>query len=335
MVTKLKQRVVANMPKDVDKDVIAFATDGLSGVVTIMVIRGGKILGIQNYVQSDIDESETVTNFITQYYQNMLPPSEIITSHEVDDALLSEYLGKKIRTTSKPHGINLTLLQMAKENAKDYLEKHLEKEKLSYNNTIGALGALQEKLQLKNLPRRMECYDISHISGTNKVASMVVFIDGKPSKKDYRKFKIKTVKGSNDFASLQEALERRLTRLKNRDGESFKEMPDLIVIDGGKGQLSSTYEILKEMQLENSIEIISLAKKLEEVFVVGESMPKLLKYGSAELKLLEGIRDEAHRFAITFHRQTRTKTQTQTDLDDILGLGAKKIDNLLKAFGAV
>ena len=335
MVTKLKQRVVANMPKDVDKDVIAFATDGLSGVVTIMVIRGGKILGIQNYVQSDIDESETVTNFITQYYQNMLPPSEIITSHEVDDALLSEYLGKKIRTTSKPHGLNLTLLQMAKENAKDYLEKHLEKEKLSYNNTIGALGALQEKLQLKNLPRRMECYDISHISGTNKVASMVVFIDGKPSKKDYRKFKIKTVKGSNDFASLQETLQRRLIRLKNHDGESFKEKPDLIVIDGGKGQLSSTYEILKEMQLENSIEIISLAKKLEEVFVVGESMPKLLKYGSAELKLLQRIRDEAHRFAITFHRQTRTKAQTQTELDDVPGLGAKKIDNLLKAFGTV
>ena len=164
---------------------------------------------------------------------------------------------------------------------------------------------------------------------------MVVFIDGKPSKKDYRKFKIKTVKGSNDFASLQETLERRLTRLKNRDGESFKEMPDLIVIDGGKGQLSSTYEILKEMQLENSIEIISLAKKLEEVFVVGESMPKILKYGSAELKLLQRIRDEAHRFAITFHRQTRTKAQTKTELDEVPGLGAKKIDNLLKAFGTV
>ena len=164
---------------------------------------------------------------------------------------------------------------------------------------------------------------------------MVVFIDGKPSKKDYRKFKIKTVRGSNDFASLQETLKRRLTRLKNYDGESFKEKPDLIVIDGGKGQLSSTYEILKEMQLENSIEIISLAKKLEEVFVVGESMPKILKYGSAELKLLQRIRDEAHRFAITFHRQTRTKAQTETELDEIPGLGQKKIANLLSAFGTV
>ena len=335
MVAKLKQRVVANLPKNVDKDVIAYVTDGLSGVVTIMVIRGGKILGIQNYVQSDIDEYETVSNFITQYYQNMLPPSEIIVSHEVDDALIGDYLGKKIHTTAKPHGINLTLLKMAKENARDYLEKHIEKEKLMYNNTLGAVQALQEKLHLKSLPRRMECYDISHISGTNKVASMVVFKDGKPAKKDYRKFKIKTVKGSNDFASLQETLERRLVRLQNGDGESFNEKPDLLVIDGGKGQLSSTFEILKKLGFGDKIEIISLAKKLEEVFVVGQSAPVILKYGSAELKLLQRIRDEAHRFAITFHRQTRTKEQTKTELDDIPGLGPKKIDNLLKAFGTV
>lgn len=335
MVAKLKQRVVANLPKNVDKDVIAYVTDGLSGVVTIMVIRGGKILGIQNYVQSDIDEYETVSNFITQYYQNMLPPSEIIVSHEVDDALIGDYLGKKIHTTAKPHGINLTLLKMAKENARDYLEKHIEKEKLMYNNTLGAVQALQEKLHLKSLPRRMECYDISHISGTNKVASMVVFKDGKPAKKDYRKFKIKTVKGSNDFASLQETLERRLVRLQNGDGESFNEKPDLLVIDGGKGQLSSTFEILKKLGFEDKIEIISLAKKLEEVFVVGQSAPVILKYGSAELKLLQRIRDEAHRFAITFHRQTRTKEQTKTELDGIPGLGPKKVDNLLKAFGTV
>ena len=335
MVAKLQQRVVANMPKNVDKDVIAYVTDGLSGVVTIMVIRGGKILGIQNYVQSDIDEYETVSNFITQYYQNMLPPSEIIVSHEVDDALIGDYLGKKIHTTAKPHGINLTLLKMAKENARDYLEKHIEKEKLMYNNTLGAVQALQEKLHLKSLPRRMECYDISHISGTNKVASMVVFKDGKPAKKDYRKFKIKTVKGSNDFASLQETLERRLVRLKNGDGESFNEKPDLLVIDGGKGQLSSTFEILKKLGFEDKIEIISLAKKLEEVFVVGQSAPVILKYESAELKLLQRIRDEAHRFAITFHRQTRTKEQTKTELDGIPGLGPKKVDNLLKAFGTV
>ena len=334
MVAKPKQRVVANMPKDVDKDVIAYVTDGLSGVLNIMVIRGGKILGIQNITQTDMSEEDTIFNFIIQYYQNSLPPHEIIVSHKVDEKLLCEFLEKNIKIISTPKGLNLTLLNMAKENATEYLEKHLEKEKLEYNSTIGALKSLQEKLHLKNLPKRMECYDISHISGTNKVASMVVFKDGKPYKKDYRKFKIKTVKGSNDFASLQETLERRFKRLQNLDGESFKEMPDLIVIDGGKGQLSSTYEILKEFHLEDKIEMISLAKKLEEVFTVGHSNPVILKYGSAELKLLQRIRDEAHRFAITFHRQTRTKAQTETELQNIPGLGAKKIDALLKAFGS-
>ena len=334
MVAKLKQRVVANMPKNVDKDVIAYVTDGLSGVLNIMVIRGGKILGIQNITQTDMSEEDTIFNFIIQYYQNSLPPHEIIVSHKVDEKLLCEFLEKNIKIISTPKGLNLTLLNMAKENATEYLEKHLEKEKFEYNSTIGALKSLQEKLHLKNLPKRMECYDISHISGTNKVASMVVFKDGKPYKKDYRKFKIKTVKGSNDFASLQETLERRFKRLQNLDGESFKEMPDLIVIDGGKGQLSSTYEILKEFHLEDKIEMISLAKKLEEVFTVGHSNPVILKYGSAELKLLQRIRDEAHRFAITFHRQTRTKAQTETELQNIPGLGAKKIDALLKAFGS-
>ena len=334
MVAKLKQRVVANMPKDVDKDVIAYVTDGLSGVLNIMVIRGGKILGIQNITQTDMSEEDTIFNFIIQYYQNSLPPHEIIVSHKVDEKLLCEFLEKNIKIISTPKGLTLTLLNMEKENATEYLEKHLEKEKLEYNSTIGALKSLQEKLHLKNLPKRMECYDISHISGTNKVASMVVFKDGKPYKKDYRKFKIKTVKGSDDFASLQETLERIFKRLQNLDGESFKEMPDLIVIDGGKGQLSSTYEILKEFHLEDKIEMISLAKKLEEVFTVGHSNPVILKYGSAELKLLQRIRDEAHRFAITFHRQTRTKAQTETELQNIPGLGAKKIDALLKAFGS-
>ncbi len=333
MVAKLKQRVVANLPKNVDKDVISYVTDGLSGVLTIMVIRGGKILGIQNYTQTDMSEEDTIFNFIIQYYQNSLPPNEIIVSHAVDEKLICEFLSKNIKIISNPKGVNLSLLKMAKENATEYLEKHLEKEKLEYNNTFGALNSLQDKLHLKYLPKRMECYDISHISGTNKVASMVVFKDGKPFKKDYRKFKIKTVKGSNDFASLQETLERRLKRLQNSDGESFKEKPDLIVIDGGKGQLSSTYEILKKFNLQDKIEMISLAKKLEEVFTVGRSEPVILKYGSAELKLLQRIRDEAHRFAITFHRQTRTKAQTESELENIQGLGKKKIDALLKAFG--
>ncbi len=335
MVAKLKQRVVANLPKDIDKDVFAFHSDGLSGVVTNMIVRGGKILGIANYVQSDaeFEESETLFNFVCQYYKNCLVPNEIILSHEIDEQLLREFLGKNVKVISNPHGVNLTLLKMAKENAEEYLQKHLEKEKIAYSQGLGALKQLQEKLQLKNLPRRMECYDISHISGTNKVASMVVFVDGQPAKSQYRKFKIKTVEGNNDFASLKEALTRRLTRLKEQNGESFREKPDLLVIDGGKGQLSSCYEILQSFGLENKIEMVSLAKRIEEVFTTRNHLPVVLKYGSAELKLLQRLRDEAHRFAITFHRSLRTKSQTHSILEEISGLGPTKIDALLRAFG--
>ncbi len=336
MVAKLKQRVVANLPKDVNKDVFAYYTDGISGVINVMVVRGGKILGIVNFEQSDaeLEESDTLFNFISQYYGNMLVPNEIIVSHPIDEELLKNFLEKNVKVISNPHGVNLTLLKMAKENAEEYLEKKMEKEKIAYNSSIGAMKMLQEKLSLKNLPKRIECYDISHISGTNKVASMVVFVNGTAKKKEYRKFKIKTVEGNDDFASLKETLSRRLQRYKDQNGESFKEKPDLLVIDGGKGQLSSCYEILRSFNLEKEIDIISLAKKLEEVYTVHSNLPVILKYGSAELKLLQRVRDEAHRFAITFHRQIRTNAQTHLELEEIKGLGKVKINALLKAFGS-
>ena len=335
MVQKLKMRVVANLPKDVDKDVFAYHTDGLSGVVSTMVVRGGKILGIANYPveTADLEESDTLFNFVSEYYSKMLMPHEIVVSHPIDANLLSEFLNKKMKIISNPRGVNNVLLAMAKENAEEFLSKRLEKEKMLYNSGVGATKRLQETLNLKRLPHRMECYDISHISGTNKVASMVVFVDGKADKKQYRKFKIKSVIGNNDFESLKETLSRRLQRLVDKNGESFKEKPDLIVIDGGKGQLSSCYEILQRFKLENEIELISLAKKLEEVFTTKSNLPVILKYGSAELKLLQRIRDESHRFAITFHRQLRTKSQTESELENIPGLGTTKIKNLLDAFG--
>lgn len=335
MVERLKQRVVANLPKDVNKDVFAYHTDGLSGVVTVMVVRGGKILGIVNFEQSDaeLEENETLFNFVVQYYGNMLVPNEIILSHEVDSELLVQYLGKNVKVITNPHGVNLTLLKMARENAKEHLEKHIEKEKIAYNAGLGAMKLLQEKLGLINLPKRIECYDISHISGKYKVASMVVFKNGKAEKKAYRKFKIQTVEGNNDFDSLKEALSRRLQRLVNQNGESFKEKPDLLVIDGGKGQLHSCQEILRDFGLEDKIDIISLAKRLEEVFVTNKDEPVIFKSGSAQLRLLQNVRDEAHRFAITFHRQLRTKAQTQSELEEISGLGKVKIQALLDAFG--
>ena len=334
MVEKLKSRIVANLPKNVDKDVFAYHSNGLSGVICVMVVRGGKILGVINYpcFDGELEERQTLFNFIMQYYQNMAVAGEIISSHEIpDQALLENYFGKKINFISNPHGINKRLLEMADENAEEYLEKYIEKEKIKYNNTMGAIKELKDKLNLKNLPRRMECYDISNISGTNQVCSMVVFKNGEACKKDYRKFKIKKVKGANDFASLQEALSRRLERLKEGRGESFKEKPDLIVIDGGKGQLSAVNEILSEYDF--GIDLISLAKKQEEVFVTESLQPIILKKGSVELRLLQRLRDEAHRFAITFHRQVRQKQQTHSELDDIPGVGPKKRDLLLNIFG--
>lgn len=334
MVEKLKSRIVANIPKNVDKDVFAYHSNGLSGVICVMVVRGGKILGVINYpcFDAELEENQTLFNFIMQYYQNMAVANEIITSHEIPDQnLLENFLGKKINFISNPHGINKRLLEMADENAEEYLEKYIEKEKIKYNNTLGAVKELKDKLKLKNLPLRMECYDISNISGTNQVCSMVVFKNGEASKKDYRKFKIKKVKGANDFASLQEALTRRLARLKEGRGESFKEKPDLIVIDGGKGQLSSVFEILKQYNFD--IDLISLAKKQEEVFVLEQNTPVILKKGSVELRLLQRIRDEAHRFAITFHRQIRQKQQTHSELDEIAGIGPKKRNLLLNIFG--
>lgn len=334
MVEKLKSRIVANIPKNVDKDIFAYHSNGLSGVICVMVVRGGKILGVINYpcFDAELEENQTLFNFIMQYYQNMAVANEIITSHEIPDQnLLENFLGKKINFISNPHGINKRLLEMADENAEEYLEKYIEKEKIKYNNTLGAVKELKDKLKLKNLPLRMECYDISNISGTNQVCSMVVFKNGEASKKDYRKFKIKKVKGANDFASLQEALTRRLERLKEGRGESFKEKPDLIVIDGGKGQLSSVFEILKQYNFD--IDLISLAKKQEEVFVLEQNTPVILKKGSVELRLLQRIRDEAHRFAITFHRQIRQKQQTHSELDEIAGIGPKKRDLLLNIFG--
>ncbi|MBP3620057.1 MAG: excinuclease ABC subunit UvrC [Clostridia bacterium] len=335
MLEKLKTRIVANLPKDVNKDVFAYHTDGLNGVITSVIVRGGKILGVRNFEQSDasLEESETLFNFLCQYYSDNIIPNEIIVSHTINEQLLKDFFGKSFYISSNPIAANLKLLNMAKENAQEHLEKHLEKEKLEFSKGLGALQVLQEKLHLKSLPRRMECFDISHISGSNKVASMVVFKSGKPDKKSYRKFKIKTVEGNNDFESLKETLTRRLQRFIDQNGESFKEKPDLIVIDGGKGQLSSCYEILKSFNLENKIEMISLAERIEEVFLPNNKTPIILKYASAELRLLQNLRDEAHRFAITFHRSLRAKSQVKSELENIKGLGKTKISALLKAFG--
>lgn len=221
---------------------------------------------------------------------------------------------------------------MAAGNAQDYLEKSVSVRERKENMTMGGVLQLAEYLRLPKLPVRMECYDISHISGTNKVASMVVFVNGEPEKSHYRKFKIETVEGNDDFACLQETLTRRLKDITERAQDiSFSSRPDLIIIDGGKGQLSSVMEVVAGCDTEG-ISFISLAKREEEVFLPGQSMPVILPRDSYALKLLQRIRDEAHRFAITFHRSLRKTSQTRSALLSVEGVGKTRVKLLFDAF---
>ncbi len=337
MVKKLSNQSIANLPKNIDRDVVCYVTNNLTSAVSVVTVRGGRILGVKSFSIPDpnIDASEILERFLSEYYQNAIIPKEIVLNYNLKKPqLLCDYFEQNIKFITNPKGINFRLLKMAEENATEHITKNISKEKQKYDNTIGALKVLQEKLKLKNFPRRMECYDISNISGTNKVSSMVVFENGEPKRSDYRKFKIKTVEGIDDFASLRETITRRLTRLKNQDGNSFKEKPDLLIIDGGKGQLSSCVEILEKFNFPD-IEMVSLAKKLEEVFVPHISESIRLDHSTAPLKLLQRIRDEAHRFAITFHRQLRGKSMLKSELDEIDGVGVKKKSELLKSFGDI
>lgn len=334
MVKKLSASSIANLPKKVDKDAICYQTNQLTSAVAVVTVRGGRILGVRSFTIPDpnIQPAEILENFIISYYQNAVIPKEIILNAQIQNSqTICQYFNKNINFITNPKGVNLKLLKMAEENAIEHIEKNISKDRQKYDNTIGALKVLQEKLKLKHFPRRMECYDISNISGTNKVSSMVVFINGEPRKSEYRKFKIKTVAGIDDFASLRETMVRRLTRLKNQDGNSFKEKPDLLIIDGGKGQLSSCVKILEEFNFPD-IEMVSLAKRIEEVFVPHVSQSIILDHSTAPLKLLQRIRDEAHRFAITFHRQLRGKAMTKSELDGIDGVGVKKKQALLLSF---
>lgn len=340
---KLVRRQVGALPKDFDLDVFAIESNGLNTVVAVLFVRAGKMVGGDKFVVNDygLNEGITLSNFIMRFYDSdAIAPDEVVVASPIEDQdVLQEYLsekfGKKLNVIEPRQGVRRQLADMAASNARDYLEKSLSLKERQDNMTVGAVIQLAEFLKLERLPQRMECYDISHISGTNKVASMVVFTGGEPDKAAYRKFRIKTVAGNDDFACLQETLTRRLTELKNGSkDESLGARPDLIVIDGGKGQLSSVMEIVADLGV-TDIPFISLAKREEEVFLPGKSEPVILPRNSYALKLLQRIRDEAHRFAITFHRQLRKKSQTVSELLSVPGVGKKRVGVLFKHFGTI
>ena len=222
---------------------------------------------------------------------------------------------------------------MARKNAQEYLEKSIDKIKHRDDMTVNACNRLQTLLNLKKYPRRMECYDISNVSGVDKVGSMVVFIDGEADRSSYRRFKIRTVEGANDFASLQEVLQRRLAKIGTKEEERF-EKPDLIIIDGGKGQLSAVEEIFKRMNI-SDIELVSLAKREEEVYTLYSEDSVKISHRDYSLKMLQRIRDEAHRFAITYFRNLHSKNSLSSVLSEIDGIGKAKRIALLERFGTI
>lgn len=314
MVQRLKEKSVASLPKDISLDAFAQVSTSYGDAICVLTLRNGKVLGVNCfYAPEGADNEDALSSFIVQYYSgNITPPKEIITSKAVENTDdICKILGKNITIHHAMKGVKSKIIDMAKDNAVEFLQKKSNLEERKRHNIFSALETLQKTLNLSRLPNRMECYDISHLFGEESVASMVVFENGMPKKKEYRKFKIKTVAGIDDFASMYEVLTRRIKRYQEND-ESFNKMPDLIVIDGGKGQLSSAVQALKDNNFH--CDIISLAKKFEEVYTPNSNIPVMLKRGSPELTMLQRIRDEAHRFAITFHRTRRDKRTFAHDL---------------------
>ncbi len=339
MLSKLEAKRITSLNRYVDADIIAYATNNLYSAVNVLVTRKGIMQGGASYAldEAHMSDAEALTSFIIQYYSNHEVPSEIICEEFCEKELLQNYFKEKfdktVDITLAKLGDKSRLLKMAKENAEDFLEKSVDKIKHKDDMTVNACRRLQEILGLKIYPRRMECYDISNISGVDKVGSMVVFIDGEADRNSYRRFKVKTVEGANDFASLQEVLTRRLHKLGTEEEEKFPK-PDLIIIDGGKGQLSSVKEIFDKMQIDE-IELVSLAKREEEVFTLSRDDSIKIPHRDYALKMLQRIRDEAHRFAITYFRNIHSKRNLQSVLSEIDGIGKVRRIALLEKFGTL
>jgi excinuclease ABC subunit C len=341
-----KMKVVAD--KLVNRDVFAVKTDDELGEAcgVLFKIREGKLIGkFHRFIKNieGLNESDLIQAFAEDYYTGSkefgsgVIPDEVYLSNDMEEPdPLMEYLwqekGKKVQFFTPAIGEKRHLINMAISNAKLLLsERALEKQKAEGDRIPKAVKDLQEYLKLSRLPRRIECFDNSNIQGSDPVASMVSFVDGQPRKSEYKKYHIKTVTGPDDYASMREILKRRYGKLK----QSKEQIPDLIIVDGGKGQLSAAVEALKEIDFYGQCDVVGLAKRLEEVFIPGKQDPVMIPKISPSLKLIQRARDEAHRFAITFHRKTRSKRTFRTELTSIEGIGEKTAKMLIKEFGSV
>jgi len=340
-----KQKVVYENTK-INQDIISISTDDYLGGISLLQIRDGRLTNKKDFEisKSDYDsDEEIICYFIKEYYQMSGEddiPSEIIFASKISDEdkrVFEEWLsakkGSKVLVNPGRTKKNDDILELALKNSSYHLQEMKVKSLQEIQNNYNEAGSyIQEKLGLRKFPHRVECFDISHIQGTNTVASMVTFFNGMPKKSEYKRYKIKTVEigKPDDFKSMREVITRRYSRLL-KEGLEF---PDLIIIDGGKGQLSSAVEILEELGVENQ-DIISLAKRIEEVFLPHKSQSVIFPMNSQALFFFQRIRDEAHRFAITFHRSLREKEAVHSELDNIKGLFEKNKKLLIEKYSSV
>lgn len=330
-----QQKAVTNNGGDID--IIGFARDFTGICIQIFFVRKGKLIGRDNFFLQDDEENQqaVLTAFVKQYYNEAtFVPKEIVLSFLPDEdektvieQWLSEKAGKKIELYVPHRGTKKELLKLADTNAEKLLEERLRKGQLSLKTDQQAAEELQKALGLEHSLERMDCFDISHTQGSETVASMVVFRNGSISKKDYRRYKIVSAEGKpDDFKSMQEVVYRRY--------KDYEDLPSLVVIDGGKGQLSSALEVIRGLGL-HDLPVIGLAKREEEIFKEGQSKSILLDRDSSALHLIQRIRDEAHRFAITYHRKLRGKRNLVSVLDHVEGIGPKRRQELWKAFKTI
>ena len=344
-----RQQMVGEKAEDFD--VIGLAEDQLEASVQIFFVRRGRVVGRRGLVVDKVEDVETpalVARVLEQLYADAAPedvPREVLVptnpeEHALYEEFLSHVRGSKVRIRIPQRGEKRALLETVVHNATETFTRHRLKRASDHNARARTLTALQEALDLPEAPLRIECFDISNLQGTEIVASMTVLEDALPKRSEYRRFKIRHQEGQDDFAAMEEALTRRFRRyLDERDegaraGKRFAYPPNLLVIDGGKGQLGVAVRVLEELGLED-ISVVGLAKRLEEVFRPGESESIRIPRDSPALYLLQQVRDEAHRFAITYHRSLRDKKMTASVLDEVPGLGPNRRTKLLKQFGSV
>ncbi len=353
-----KQRIVNSTMKD--QDVIAFARDEGDTCVEVLFIRGGKLLGQEYFVLDGAegeDEATILDSFLTQFYGEaaQVPPDVLLPAQLVEANIIESWLGQRrgsaVKVNIARNQADRDLLSLAQQNAGETLTALKAQWQADTHRQESTLKELQDALDLPRLPVRMECFDISNTQDTAMIGAMVVFTHGQPRKADYRKFNIKDIQGPNDFESMRQSLTRRFQRWKDRGTEgqpghdpgkktakvdaSFSVLPDLLVIDGGKGQLGVAVDVLKAFDLLHVVPVVSLAKREEEVFKPGTGDPILLPRASQALFLLQRLRDEAHRYGITGHRAQRNKIGLASQLDSINGVGPARRRRLLKAFGSI